>query len=392
MLDRTALRDTWQVLVATRVLVWVVAVVAALRFLAPDFHAPAEVTQAHWLPTLAAIPAVPWDAGHYVAIAENGYDDPKRAAFFPLYPLLARAAGTPVGSSLWGGVLVSLVALAVALFLLHRLVALEVGERYARPVLLVVALFPTAFFFNAIYTESLFLALSVGAFYFARRERWALAGLCGGLAAATRNTGVLLLIPLLLLPRARRRDAAWLTLVPAGLVAVLGYWADRGNWQAPFDAQRFWFREFSPLGGALHGAWDAAVSVAQYVAGPAHHVLATPTFQQAGELSRPLTLATVNLTDFAFLAFGAVACVGAARRLPLAYAAYAAVALAVAASAPNDYEPLMSLPRYVAVLFPLQIWLAMWAVDRGRLGQTLTVSAGLLALLTVEFSSWRWVA
>ena len=52
----------------------------------------------------------------------------------------------------------------------------------------------------------------------------------------------------------------------------------------------------------------------------------------------------------------------------------------------------MSLPRYVAVLFPLQVWLAMWAVDRGRLAQTLTVSAAGLALLSAEFASWRWVA
>jgi hypothetical protein len=100
----------------------------------------------------------------------------------------------------------------------------------------------------------------------------------------------------------------------------------------------------------------------------------------------------VNVTDFAFLAFAVVALVGVARRLPLAYAAYAAVALLAAVSAPNNYEPLMSLPRYVAVLFPLQMWLAMWAVDSDRLRQTLTVCAGLLVLLSAEFATWRWVA
>ena len=327
-----------------------------------------------------------------MAIAEHGYNDPQRAAFFPLYPLLARAAGWVVGSAVWGGVIVALAALAVALYLLRRLVVLEVGERYARAAVLVIALFPTAFFFSAIYTESLFLALTVAAFYAARRQRWALAGLCGGLAAATRNTGVLLLVPLLLMPRPRRRDVAWLAAIPAGLIAVLAYWAHRGNWKAPFDAQRFWDRSFSFLGGLVHGSWDAVVSVGQVFAGPAHHVLTTPTPTQNGILSAPLTLATVDLTDFAFLAFAVIACVGVARRLPLAYAAYAVVALAAAVSAPATFEPLMSMPRYVAVIFPLQIWLAMWAVDRGRLNQTLTVSAALLALLTAEFAGWRWVA
>jgi hypothetical protein len=134
------------------------------------------------------------------------------------------------------------------------------------------------------------------------------------------------------------------------------------------------------------------VSVAQVAAGPGHHLLATPTVAQAGQLASPLTLATVDVTDFAFLAFAVVALVGVARRLPRAYAAYCAVALLAAVSAPNDYEPLMSLPRYVAVIFPLQMWLAAWAVDRGRLSQTLTACAGLLVLLSAEFATWRWVA
>src|SRR3954451_7929786 len=219
-------RDTWQVLLGSRALVWIAGIGAVLRFgFEPSGSAPADVRPYGWLISLLTLPATPGDAGHYVAIAERGYDQPLRPAFCPLYPLLSRAVTAPLESPLLGGVAVSFAALAAALFLLHRLVALELGERYARPALLVTALFPTAFFFSAIYTESLFLALSVGAFYFARRERWALAALCGALAAATRNTGVLLLVPLALMPRARRRDFAWLAAIPAGLIAVLAYWA-----------------------------------------------------------------------------------------------------------------------------------------------------------------------
>src|SRR4051794_3925467 len=393
-LDRIALRDTWSAFVASRALIWVVAIAAVLRLgFAPGANAPAIVRPYGWTISLLTLPATPWDAGHYLAIADRGYDEPLRAAFFPLYPLLARVASGPLDSSLPGALLVSLVAFAVALYLLHRLVVLELGERYARPALLIVALFPTAFFFSAVYTESLFLALTVGAFYAARRQRWALAALCGALAAATRNTGVLILVPLVLLPRERRRDAAWLAAVPLGLVAYLAYWAHRGDTFATFDAQkRFWYRSFEPLGGALHGAWDGMVAFAQLAAGPSHHLLTTPTPQQAGQLAEPLTLATVLVTDLGFLAFAVVALTGVARRLPRAYAAYAGVALLAGVSAPNDYEPLMSLPRYVAVIFPLQLWLAAWAVDRDRLAQTLTVSAGLLVLLGAEFSTWRWVA
>jgi hypothetical protein len=389
-----AVRDALRTLLVSRALVWAAAMLAVLRFgVEQTINAPADVTRFGWAGTLLTAPASAWDAGHYVAIADRGYDLPLRAAFFPLYPVLGRVAGWAVGSPLLGALLVSFAALGAALYLLHRLVALEVGERYAHPAVAVLALFPTAVFLSAIYTESLFLALTVGTFYAARRERWALAGLCGALAAATRNTGVLLVVPLLLVPAARRRDRLWIAAVPLGLLAVLAYWGHRGNFWAPFDAQRiFWHRGFQPLGGLLHGLWDGAVSVAQLAAGPSHHLLATPTPEAAGQLAAPLTLATVNLTDLAFVVFAIVALVGVARRLPLAYFAYTAVALVVAVSAPTQYEPLMSLPRYVAVFFPLQIWLAMWAVDRGRLTQTLTVSAAGLALLSAEFATWRWVA
>src|SRR4051794_16992430 len=214
-LDRSALRDTWQAVLATRALIWVVGITALLRFgLEPTVSPPAEVHPYGWLPTLLTAPATPWDAGHYVGLALHGYDQPLRAAFFPLYPLLARAVTAPLDSPIAGALAISLASFAVALYLLHRLVALEAGERYARGALWVVALFPTAFFYSAIYTESLFLALSIGAFYAARRERWWLAGVCGALASATRNTGLLLVVPLLLLPAAQRRSKLWVALVP----------------------------------------------------------------------------------------------------------------------------------------------------------------------------------
>ena len=91
---------------------------------------------------------------------------------------------------------VSAVSFVVALMLLYRLVELELGERYARPVLALVAFWPASFFFSAPYSESLFLALSVGVFYAARTDRFGLAAaLCAG-ATATRPTGLVLLLPL----------------------------------------------------------------------------------------------------------------------------------------------------------------------------------------------------
>ena len=131
---------------------------------------------------------------------------------------------------------VALGAFLGALTLLHRLVSLELGRPLAHPTLLLLAVFPAALYFGAPYAESLFLLLSVGAFYAARTGRWAWAGACAAAAAATRNSGVLLMLPLALIwwsSRERRpRDGAWILLRPAragGLRALPG----RGRGRRP---------------------------------------------------------------------------------------------------------------------------------------------------------------
>src|SRR5215212_7469932 len=221
-----AFRAALRVGLSTRLAVLLVAVFAALSFgpasggLAREnalkFDEPA-LTHPIADPLLA--PLARWDSVWYLRIADGGYgDDPARAAFFPLYPVLVRGVGTLFGGShaalLVAAYLVSLAAFLAALVLLYRLTELELGRRLARPVLLLLALFPAAVYFGAPYSESLFLLLAVGAFYAARTGRWAWAGACAGLAAATRSAGLLLVLPLVMiwwstLPR-RARDVAWL--------------------------------------------------------------------------------------------------------------------------------------------------------------------------------------
>src|SRR5207244_3847982 len=134
-----------------------------------------------------------WDSVYYVQIAQDGYTNAKQAGFFPLYPHVIGVLGAPIIT----GVLLSLVAFAAALVLFDRLAVLETGSALvARRSVWLLALFPASLFFSAVYTEGLFLALSVGAFLAARSGRWAWAGILGGLTAATRNVGVVLLVPL----------------------------------------------------------------------------------------------------------------------------------------------------------------------------------------------------
>src|SRR5918995_530201 len=147
-----------------------------------------------------------WDGEHYVRLAMGGYLHPPdnvSPAFFPLYPLLMRSFaelfGGPLSQatlSVWGP-LISLMFLPFAFYFIYHIAEEGWGERVAQGSVLTLAFFPTAFFLNAAYTESLFLALS-GASLWAMRVRkdMLLACALAGFASATRNVGVFLIVPL----------------------------------------------------------------------------------------------------------------------------------------------------------------------------------------------------
>ena len=86
--------------------------------------------------------------------------------------------------------------------------------------------------------------------------------------------------------------------------------------------------------------------------------------------------------------------VGMARRLPAAYVAYVVTALALALSWPVGPQPLMSLPRFEAVLFPAFMWLGGWiaAGSAWRARVTYGLFAAGLATFSALVSTWHWVA
>lgn len=404
MRDPEALRAAWRVALSTRAAVLLVAVFAALSFGPATGGLAAENAARFDEPALTApmadsllSPLARWDAVWYLRIAGSGYGDSEpRAAFFPLYPLLVGTLGTVGGGSeaalLITAYLISLAAFVAALALLHKLVVLELGRAFATPTLWLLALFPAAVFFGAPYAESLFLLLAVGAFYSARTGRWAWAGGCAMAAAATRSAGVLLLLPLFMFwwssrPR-RPRDAVWLLLAPLGLAAYAAWLGlVEGDALRFLDVQDAWSRELTiPLAGAWDGLGAAVDGVRQLASGSR-----TPVYFEiaAGD---PFRIAAINIMLFATLVFALVALIGVLRRLPPAYGAWVAASLVLPLSFPVVPQPLMSLPRFVAVLFPLFMWLAVVCEERRATQWVGAVSAIGLGLFTAKFATWHWIS
>ena len=382
----------------------VVAIFAALSFgpatgglareNARKFDAPA-LTHSVAEPLLA--PLARWDAVWYLRIADSGYgDSTPRAAFSPLSPLLVRSAAAPAGGSeaalLIASYAVALGAFLGALVLLYKLASLELGRRFASPTLLLLAVFPAAVYFGAPYSESLFLLVSVGAFYAARTEHWAWAGVCAAAASATRSAGLVLLVPLAMLwwsSRGRRPpDAAWLLLAPLGVLAYSAWLGlVEGDALRFLDVQDAWSRELAvPLSGALDGLTAAVDGLRQLASGRRSPVY----FEQAA--GDPFRIAALNLMLFGSLVFALVACVGVFRRLPKAYGAWVAVALVLPLSFPVKPQPLMSLPRFLAVLFPIFMWLALVAEERRITPHVAAASAVGLGLFTAQFATWHWIS
>ncbi len=261
-----AVRDCWRALWVSRVVVLLAGVGAVAAFgvgRARSAYDPRGVTSGFgWLGDLLAAPVARWDSVWYLVIAHYGYSPDlgsftaPRTAFFPLYPLEVRGISTLGVPPIAAGVALSLVAFAAALYGIHRLCTLELGRLagdldsahprgdVARLAVLVTALAPMAFFFSAVYSEALYLALSVGVFWCARQGRWTWVAALGALASATRSAGVVLVVPALLLylygpredrepdfpPRAwwrpryaLRRDVLWIAALPVGVGAYMAY-------------------------------------------------------------------------------------------------------------------------------------------------------------------------
>ena len=358
----SAVRAVLAPFVLTRILTAVVALAAVSLFSTPT-TCP-DVCHPSTNPLLDA--ATRWDAKAYVDIAHDGYGAvPANNAYFPLYPLLIRVLATLFGGStdayLLAGVLISNLALLVALAYLAALVAIDHDAAAGTRAALYLLVFPTSVFLAVVYPESLLIALSIGAVYHARRGEWLPAAVLGALAALTRPfIGAAVALPIAI--EAYRRSgprAAIATAAPAAVALVawlVVLWRVTGDPKAILTAEANW-----GVGPSL-------------------------PFEAFTDLFDP------KVYGFPYFVLGFTLFMGALvlfswRFLRPSLAAYATVVFLISVATGS----LTSSPRYYLAVFPAFIVLAL--VARGWTGRAyVAVGAAISVVFTAMYALWYWVA
>lgn len=328
--------------------------------------------------------AAPWqreDALWYEKIATQGYKpDDGTSVFLPLLPLLMRLASVlTLGNVALAGMLVSSLAAVVALALLYKLANLDGGPNTALRSVLYLGLFPTAFFLQSAFTESLFLALAIGAFWCARTGRWWLVALLAGLSGLAKVQGALLSLPLAFeyiawarrnpapLPRRATQFAAVLLAGPLATAAFFAF-------------IRYVVGDPLPWSARQNAMW--------------HHQVTWPGETLAVAVQKALTEGQLTINTFDLLVFALFTILTIASfRLRPAYGLQALTVLTPSLLHVGSQFPLMSFSRYALSAFPCFIVLALWANNRPRIVHLLilTLWLSLLLVWSSQFVRGFWV-
>jgi hypothetical protein len=358
----SALRAVFAPFVLTRILT-AIALLASVALFSSPTSCP-DVCHPSTNPLLDA--ATRWDAKAYVDIAHDGYGAvPANNAYFPLYPFLMRVVATLLGGSddayLLAGVLITNLALLVALIYLVGLVAIDHDVAAGTRAALYLLVFPTSVFLAVVYPESLLIALSIGAVYHARRGEWLPAALLGALAALTRPfIGAAVALPIAIEAYRRSGPRAAIAAAAPAAAALVGWlvvlWRVTGDPKAILTAEANWGVGPSFPFHAFIDLFDPKVY------GFPYFVLAFTLFIGA-------------LVVFSW------------RLLRPSLASYATAVFLISVATGS----LTSSPRYYLAVFPAFVVLALVARGWASLAYV-AVGAAIGVVFTAMYALWYWVA
>ncbi len=333
-----------------------------------------------------------WDSSWFIQIAQNGYTRELQTAFWPLYPAMMHMLHLFSGISYRAtGVAVSLVFFVAALQWFGLAVAEVFDRKTAYLAMTLLAFFPTSYYFVAVYSESLFIALSAAVLYFARVQRFGFASMAVLLAALTRNTGILL-VGILAVEVVRSQGNGWRfwtgqwwkvakwtwlsVLWPILGLSLYLFWLHLRfhHFLAFLTAEHHWKRHFMwpwwSFEQTLHKLFTASLG---------------PWYRQYYSLEAASFLfALVGIVlGWKYIRLSAT---------QVAWWLYLVLVTFVAATDPSARDYLLSFPRFALMLLPAFAFLAAWLRPRWLQGLVLFVFAVTLYHLGGLFYIGRWIA
>lgn len=360
-------------------LAWKIAILLQETIAVARF--PIHAINQSWPNLLINIWATNWDAGNYLSIARNGFSN-LTYAFFPLLPLTTRVISGLTHLDLpLTGLLITNISTLLFLFFLYRLLKFDLGELESRKTIFFFIIFPTAFFLQAFYTEAPFLLFTVLSFYFARKNKWWLVGIFGGLSTLTRTIGIFTFIPLLIeyfmkkkedKKRLLSKDLLPLFIIPLTFLLYLSFlYLQTGNPLKFFQVQQYWGRADNP--NVLLYPWDV---LSQNLANISH---------QSSFFGGPI----IGLIDFSFTFFALILLIFSLKQnMRLSYFIYTVITIIV----PITTGSLTSMTRFLLVSFPLFITLNKLS-QNNFLNYLLTfIFVFLQAQFILSFIFGLWVA
>jgi Gpi18-like mannosyltransferase len=325
-----------------------------------------------------------FDGVYYLLIAAKGYT--VNAGFFPLFPLSIHMLTSIFGTNMQGlpfepiqyftALILASFYFLLSLIVLYKLVRLDYKDNIAIFTIVFTLIFPTSFFYVSIYSESLFLLLSVSSFYFARTNRWFLASLCGGLLTATRLVEIAI-IPALVIEFVKQKEnmlkpkGLLLLLMPLG---ILGYMLF--NFLKWGDA--FYFIQAQ---GAFHN--ERSVDYIVFIPQTIFRYIKILTTLPPGIFEWWIALLEISTFIFVSIMFF----VAWKKKIRISYILFALICFLIPASTGT----FTGLPRYALVLFPIFITLALVKNKFVKIAYSI-LGFSLLLILFALFSKGYFVA
>ncbi len=325
----------------------------------------------------------PWqrfDTMRYLSVANSGYEGVENSVFPPLYPMTIRTIGwiferiMPVSlGNLLAAIIISNLAFLGSLILLYRITAQERDDSTAKRSVAYLAIFPTAFFLLAAYTESLFLLLALVAIWAARQDRFWPAGVAGLLASLTRLTGWVLVVPLGY-EYARQKTFNWrlirldviaITLPLLGALGFLVYRLLVGLPNIDLIYRTYWYQTTGIPG------LDLITALRQMMAGGA-------AFRLFFDFFCGILLIVTTVVAF--------------RRLGVTFGLYSTMLLLFMLLPVSELKPLYSFSRYTLVFFPTFILMAIAGRNPWANRLIAYPSIALYLYFSGQFFMWGWVA